>query len=705
MSQVRLYIASHKNTPILKSDVFNPIHVGKACAKSEVKESLRGYIGDDTGQNISSSNPNFAELTALYWIWKNRPKDSEHLGLMHYSRYFDFSESKKNYPEDHFHNLNNEVKSNFGFDNLTVQNLCSKYDLIVPPKWEMRKEHITYEHERYGFESEERRSLINAAPDVLTMEQQYQLCHEKEDFDLALKIMKEKWPEIYDVACSSIKETKARFLNMAIMKAEVFDKYCNFIFSILFEMQIIGNYSEEKYQPGNFNSRVFGFLSERLSSIYFDFLIHNKCIEYKELDIAYANFIEEVNEVHEVNVVNEANESNLSISNVELNELENIALVFSCDDNYADYLGVVLQSIVEHNRGRHFDIYVLDGGISKSKINKLTKYASKIGFQLNFVTVDLNLFKEKCPLKEESKHITLPTYFRFSVSSLLPAHINKVMYLDCDVIVQSNLVEFWSVDLTNVIAAVVPDTYEVAEHQQHKLGMKSDELYFNAGIMLINLEKWREERIEEKLFENTDVIRDNIVFVDQDVLNFTLKGKVKYLGYEWNLQQTAFHFTRGDLKGSDLESAKSNPKIIHYSGHIKPWDNSFSSWHPLTSRFPNYFQNGPFKLRYFYWTFKQSCRSIFYRIFGRIYEYRHLSHEKLNGMFDSVYYLEKNPDVFEANIDPLLHYVMFGWKEGRDPNSNFSTKNYLKENPDVASKRMNPLYHYLVYGLAEQRRK
>ena len=72
-------------------------------------------------------------------------------------------------------------------------------------------------------------------------------------------------------------------------------------------------------------------------------------------------------------------------------------------------------------------------------------------------------------------------------------------------------------------------------------------------------------------------------------------------------------------------------------------------------------------------------------------------------LFDSKYYLENNPDVAAAGINPLYHYLAYGIAEGRNPNPLFDTSYYLKNNPDVAAAGINPLYHYLTYGIAEGR--
>ena len=287
----------------------------------------------------------------------------------------------------------------------------------------------------------------------------------------------------------------------------------------------------------------------------------------------------------------------------------------------------------------------------------------------------------------------------------MPLELDRVLYLDVDIIVKSSVFNLYHEDFDDSYAVVVTDTLDLCRTQGKKLGLKEKDNYFNAGIMLINLNKWRRDNIEEKFFNDVTLIKKDIIFVDQDVLNYSLKGNVKYVSFEWNIQQTAYHFTRTDLNLSDLQSAKDNPKIIHYSGHIKPWDKWFRCWHPNASQYYKYWKASPFRNSYYELILSRFLFRIIHALFRWRFEYIYLGKGKLKNLFDYKFYLEENPDVLYQQVDPLLHYLKIGWKEGRNPSGSFNTKAYLLNNPDVLTMGINPFFHYLVYGMSENRIK
>lgn len=686
MSKVSILIASHKRSPILKTKVFQPIHVGRALASAETRETLSEYIGDDTGDNISHLNMNYAEVSAIYWAWKNISPDVTHVGLMHYSRYFNFGIREYKYPSNIFKDLSSETIAKYSFDDKSISNLCLEYDIICPEPWEMRREHIEYEHRRYKYLNETASKRIADAPDVLNLYDHYSLGHIQEDFDLALEIMQEKFPLIHESAQLSLKKCTARFTNMFVMRRDLFDDYCDYLFTIIECMKETKNFNTFEYTEGQFNSRVFGFLAERLFSIYLDYL-EKSCVGLRILNkqVVFAQFPQ--------NNVVDNNEK----------ETDEINIVMSSDDNYASFLSVALTSIFQHNLTHQINVYVLDGGISKRNKRVLRNFVKKFNHSISFVEIDIARFNELCPMSEECKHITLPTYFRFALASLLPIDINRVLYLDVDIILNAPVHELYNIDLEDYFAAAVVDTYDLMKDHGSKLGIEGAGKYFNAGVMVINLQKWRSEDIENKFFTNIPIIGDNIAYQDQDVLNFTFKDRIKYLPIAWNLQQTAYFSTRSDLDDLDIKEAKDNPKLIHFSGHIKPWDMWFRSWHPYTESYLKYWKLSPHRGSYYKMKFRRLLTKFAHKTLKWRFEYFYIRMGKLQHMFDYSYYLECYPEVVSLHIDPLLHYLQVGWKESKNPSRNFNTSGYLNSNPDVAASGMNPFVHYLVYGMAENR--
>lgn len=230
---IKILIATHKEYWMPRDEVYLPIHVGK-----ENKQEL-GYIGDNTGCNISIKNSNYCELTAIYWAWKNLKVD--YIGLVHYRRYFTR------------HNFRNcEKKKRDILSKKDFENILKDVDIIVPDK---RKYYI-----------ETNRSHYNHA-------------HYKKDLDETENIIKEIYPE-YSMAFNKVmNRTWGHMFNMFVMRKDYFDEYCDWLFTILFELEKridISNYT-------TMEARVFGFISELLLDVW----LETKQVKFKEVNVSF----------------------------------------------------------------------------------------------------------------------------------------------------------------------------------------------------------------------------------------------------------------------------------------------------------------------------------------------------------------------------------------------------------------------------------
>lgn len=232
-----------------------------------------------------------------------------------------------------------------------------------------------------------------------------------------------------------------------------------------------------------------------------------------------------------------------------------INVCISCDENYAKYASVVIASILYNAQDEdllHF--YVLDGDISsesKSKILSLTKIKP---CEIDFIKVDetkLEIYKQI----NTHEYITLPTYYRLILSELLP-DVDKIIYLDCDTVVNTSLKDLFETDLAENIIAGVLDA-----RVKHKKKWKNSK-YINAGMVVFDLDKIRKEDIEQKFVQFTKNNPEKIETGDQDIINYTLEGRIKILPDEWNVQVSGF---------ASRTSFTKRPKIIHYIGYYKPW--------------------------------------------------------------------------------------------------------------------------------------
>jgi len=233
LKDIKIIVAAHKKYQMPKDTMYFPLHVG--C---EGKNQI-GYQGDNIGENISIKNPNYCELTALYWAWKNL--NAEYIGLVHYRRHFSL---KKRIPK------NEKDKFKYVLSKSELEEKLNKYDIILPKKRNYFIETI-YSH--------------------------YEHTMHIEPFIETGKIIKEKYPEYYAQFENLKHTTKMHAFNMFIMKKEYLNKYCEWLFDILFELEKRIDIS----QYDAFHARLFGRISERLLDVW----INTNNLKYDEIKV------------------------------------------------------------------------------------------------------------------------------------------------------------------------------------------------------------------------------------------------------------------------------------------------------------------------------------------------------------------------------------------------------------------------------------
>lgn len=236
-----------------------------------------------------------------------------------------------------------------------------------------------------------------------------------------------------------------------------------------------------------------------------------------------------------------------------------INICLSTDDNYSKYAGVVIASILlNSNNDDILNFYILDGNINNENKEKILSLKSIKDCNITFVPIEESLFEVYKNIGTHS-YISLSTYYRLKLASLLP-QIDKILYLDCDVIVNSDINDLFKTDISEYYAAGVMDTAMKSSGWVPK--MENGNIYYNAGVLLFNLEKIRHDDIESKFEQYTRENIKNIRVGDQEIINVVCQGKIKQIESEWNVQSSNF------VNRSDYTKA---PKIVHYVGRQKPW--------------------------------------------------------------------------------------------------------------------------------------
>lgn len=244
-----------------------------------------------------------------------------------------------------------------------------------------------------------------------------------------------------------------------------------------------------------------------------------------------------------------------------------IRVLFCCDPGYYQHLAVALWSLLAHNRRHDIEVHLITGLRDATAETRLR--ASLASFE----PVRLEIHEFTWPEKHSwhtSEHITAETYTRLHCPQVLDGAIDKVLYLDADLLVVDDLGPLWATDVSDVALAAAPDPY--GEDRDQALGLPPGAIYFNAGVLLINLARWRAEGLTERLSAYIREQGPRLRQHDQDALNALLHDRIRVLDLRWNLQARALHPHRAAaVHRPDLRRAARQPGIIHFASSRKPW--------------------------------------------------------------------------------------------------------------------------------------
>jgi len=285
---------------------------------------------------------------------------------------------------------------------------------------------------------------------------------------------------------------------------------------------------------------------------------------------------------------------------------EPLTIVSASDDNYVRGVAAAVRSAIDSlPAGRAARVFVLDGGITDDSKARLRRSWARKNVSIQWLQPDLDAIRDM-PV---SQHINLSTYLRILLAELLPAEIDRAIYLDADTIVVRNLDELWSHDLEGSFCAATQDAFvpvldpeEALPHPVHamtmrgvdprpipnyrELGLNATAPYFNAGIMLVNVDRWRKEHVARKAFE---CLRDNagaVRYWDQYALNALFSGQWKKVDPRWNQNSHVFRIPNFELSHyteAEFAAVRTDPWIVHFDYIPKPWD--IESRHPFRKLF------------------------------------------------------------------------------------------------------------------------
>ena len=541
---IRIFVSTHKPVETFDSRILQPVQVGSCHAR----ERFSWCLHDDEGENISALNAQYCELTTQYWAWKNAK--ARYLGFCHYRRYFDFSDTR--------HEEN-------GYGEVMDGRICAE----TQREYGLTDEHIAAAVEGWDVVTTEVKRLSSFPGHTPTPYKQYAAAPYLKiaDLERVMAILKERHPDYTLDADAFLAGGESCFCNMFIMRAEIFDEYCSWLFPILEEWRRqtdMSHYSREAL-------RTPGHLAERLLNI---FLMHaertGRGWRRKQVQCVHFEHPEAVKA--------------LSAPGASACGKPVIPVVFAADNNYVPMLTTTIHSMLVNASSSYFyDVVVLQNGISAANQRIMARFLEQDG-KASVRFAEVGGLVDKYRLTTNNAHIGVETYYRFLIQELMPWY-DKVLYLDSDLVVEGDISQLWHVELGDNLLAAAHDIDflgsltmndgESLRYNADVLHMADPYNYFQAGVLVLNTAQMRKLHSMEDWLELAGNTR--LIYNDQDVLNAACEGRVTYLPWSWNVMHDCggrvakvFSFAP-DYAYDGYSASRAEPRIIHYAGLEKPW--------------------------------------------------------------------------------------------------------------------------------------
>ncbi len=276
-------------------------------------------------------------------------------------------------------------------------------------------------------------------------------------------------------------------------------------------------------------------------------------------------------------------------------------IFFSSDDNYVRHLGVAIYSILLYNKeAENICFYIVDNQIKPENLEKLVDIVREYkNAEISFIPFDdfgknlhLNL----------SWPISLSSYARLFIGEILPEKINKVIYLDCDIVVNGSLSSLWNADLRGHCIGAIQDI--VPSKIKQFVGLSPMQRYFNAGVLLIDLLQWRNHKYGKKCLDFIESYNGSVTHHDQGVLNGILNGKWERLPLKFNVMTIHYIMSQTKIRkyykdeasfydALEVSESIANPIVLHFTPSFtgRPWEKKCC--HPMRNRYEEMLNHTP----------------------------------------------------------------------------------------------------------------
>lgn len=264
-------------------------------------------------------------------------------------------------------------------------------------------------------------------------------------------------------------------------------------------------------------------------------------------------------------------------------------IIFATNDKFSQHAAVSIASLLDNNKTHNITIHLFCIDVTEDNIKRISSVVTKYNKEIKVYNIDKNSFKDF----PNPGTYSIATYLRLITASLL-VNVDKALYLDCDLVVNGDIIDLWNIDIENFGAAGVHDA--ILSHNIIKDYIGYDfmkEGYFNAGVLLLNLKYWRDNDIQKKFFDF--LCTHNAKLNDQDAINAILHGKIKEIHPKWNCHVGYFAYPPLVIKEQKkyIKELWDNAVIIHFTGPAKPWFKECVN--PYKKVYLKYLQQTPYK--------------------------------------------------------------------------------------------------------------
>mgnify|MGYP005803247495 CR=1 FL=1 len=253
-----------------------------------------------------------------------------------------------------------------------------------------------------------------------------------------------------------------------------------------------------------------------------------------------------------------------------------LIVLYSTDETYARHAATSIYTLLENNKSfEKIKIYIISNNLSSETKKKFLRIIEEFERELKFIDL-----KELLVDFEKNNDYPISSYARLLIENIILE--DKILYIDCDTIVVNSLKDIWKIDLQENLIAGVQDA--LPSYLLSAINIEKNSQYINAGVLLINLKKWRDEKFKNQVYNFLKIKKGNVVHHDQGIINHICNGKIKILEPKYNVMPEIIMYNEKQIKklyqlqnyynDEELKDAKENPVIIHFISKFynRPWN-------------------------------------------------------------------------------------------------------------------------------------